>query len=112
MKSFSSRAHISICQNAPRPLSLFKSIVFFKSFETNFWYSVFWNVFLEIIGQRRGFSVGDHQKINRLYNCSRPLLNSVTAGFDDDYYWNGFMPKDLKGDQFYQVKSGNCQTTM
>ncbi|CAG5106970.1 Oidioi.mRNA.OKI2018_I69.chr1.g3085.t1.cds [Oikopleura dioica] len=46
--------------------------------------------FNKIIGQRRGFSVGDHQKINHLYKCPRPLRNSVTSGFDKFRFFDGF----------------------
>ena len=46
--------------------------------------------FNKIIGQRRGFSAGDHQKINHLYKCPRPLRNSVTSGFDKFRFFDGF----------------------
>jgi len=48
-------------------------------------------------------SVGDHQKINRLYNCTKPILHSVTFGFDEKSH-QGFMPIETSKTQFYQVR--------
>lgn len=50
--------------------------------------------FADVIGQRKDFSRNDVQKINHMYGCSEPLLNSFSCDFTE-LNWCGFVNEPI-----------------
>lgn len=54
--------------------------------------------FSDVIGQRKDFSRNDVQKINHMYGCSEPLLNSFSCDFTE-LNWCGFVNEPVDDEE-------------
>jgi len=57
--------------------------------------------FSKVIGQRKDFSRNDVQKINHMYGCSEPLLNSFSCDFTE-LNWCGFVNQPVDDEELAQ----------